>query len=102
MKAKLRCLRPLATLRLDGARVLAPGAGFLDATVEPAPPACWNADDLEADAEELRRKGFAGPLNWYRAIRKTSELFAAWRGAPIRQPSLFIAGERDDVLKFPA
>ncbi|MBV8473529.1 MAG: alpha/beta hydrolase [Hyphomicrobiales bacterium] len=85
------------------AGVLAPGAGFLDATVEPPspPPAWWNADDLEADAEELRRKGFAGPLNWYRAIRKSSELLAPWRGAPIRQPSLFIAGERDDVLKFP-
>jgi pimeloyl-ACP methyl ester carboxylesterase len=26
---------------------------------------------------------------------------AAWRGCTIRQPSLFIAGERDDVLKFP-
>jgi pimeloyl-ACP methyl ester carboxylesterase len=90
---------PLRTV----AGVLAPGAGFLDATVEPPspPPAWWNADDLEADAEELRSKGFAGPLNWYRAIRKTSELLAAWRGAPIRQPSLFIAGERDDVLKFP-
>jgi pimeloyl-ACP methyl ester carboxylesterase len=26
---------------------------------------------------------------------------AAWRGCRIRQPSLFIAGDRDDVLKFP-
>jgi pimeloyl-ACP methyl ester carboxylesterase len=24
-----------------------------------------------------------------------------WRGQVIHQPSLFIAGERDDVLKFP-
>ena len=26
---------------------------------------------------------------------------AAWRGCAILQPSLLIAGERDDVLKFP-
>ncbi|MCR5883780.1 hypothetical protein LRS03_13300 [Rhizobacter sp. J219] len=25
-----------------------------------------------------------------------------WRGCPIRQPSLFIAGERDGVMRFPA
>ena len=83
--------------------VLPPDAGFLDATVEAPspPPAWWNAEDLEADAQELRRNGFTGPLNWYRSIRKSSELLAAWRGAPIRQPSLFIAGEEDGVLKFP-
>lgn len=83
--------------------VLPPGAGFLDATVEPPspPPEWWSAADLEAEAQELSRNGFTGPLNWYRAIRKSSELMAAWRGAPIRQPSLFIAGERDGVLQFP-
>ena len=26
---------------------------------------------------------------------------AAWRGCVIRQPSLFVAGAEDDVLKFP-
>jgi pimeloyl-ACP methyl ester carboxylesterase len=29
------------------------------------------------------------------------ELLAPWRGAVIHQPSLFIGGDRDDVLKFP-
>jgi pimeloyl-ACP methyl ester carboxylesterase len=29
------------------------------------------------------------------------ELLAPWRGAPIHQPSLFIAGDRDDVMQFP-
>jgi pimeloyl-ACP methyl ester carboxylesterase len=60
-----------------------------------------NDEDLREVGEEFRRTGFTGGLNWYRAIRKTSELMAAWRGCPIRQPSLFIAGDRDDVLKFP-
>ncbi|MCB1569892.1 MAG: hypothetical protein KDI72_02245, partial [Xanthomonadales bacterium] len=35
-----------------------------------------------------------------RAIRKSHELLTAWRDAPIVQPSLFIGGEKDDVLKF--
>ena len=29
-------------------------------------------------------------------------MLSPWRGLPIRQPSLFIAGTRDAVLQFPA
>jgi pimeloyl-ACP methyl ester carboxylesterase len=48
----------------------------------------------------FQRTGFRGALNWYRAVRSGPELLAAWRGTTIRQPSLFIAGDRDDVMKF--
>jgi len=61
--------------------------------------------ELQADvAATLRRvtfTGFRGGLNWYRAIRRSAELLAPWYGCPIRQPSLFIVGSRDDVLRFP-
>ena len=86
------------------AGVLPPGAGFLDVTEEPDParlPAWWDTDDLRATAEDFRRRGFVGGLNWYRAIRRNAELMAPWYGAVIRQPSLFIVGERDDLLAFP-
>lgn len=85
------------------AGVLAPGAGFLDATTEPpaALPPWLDAADLRATAEDFRRTGFTGGLNWYRAIRRNAELLAPWHGARLHQPSLFIAGERDDVLAFP-
>ena len=84
------------------AGILAPGAGFLDATVDPpALPGWLTREDIALVADEFRRTGFRGGLNWYRAIRRSSELLAPWRGCPIRQPSLFIAGSRDDVLKFP-
>jgi pimeloyl-ACP methyl ester carboxylesterase len=84
------------------AGMLEPGTGFLHATVDPAVMPPWvDADDLAYTTAEFRRTGFRGGLNWYRAIRPSWELLAAWRGLPIRQPSLFIGGERDDVLKFP-
>jgi len=84
------------------AGILAPGAGFLDATVEPdALPAWLSAEELAETAADYRRTGFRGGLNWYRAVGRTAELMAAWKGCPIRQPSLFIAGTRDDVLRFP-
>lgn len=84
--------------------ILKPGAGFLDNSVDPGEqlPAWMSAADIAHYAGEFRRSGFRGGLNWYRAIRLNTPLLAAWRGTVIRQPSLFIAGERDGVLRFPA
>ena len=58
--------------------------------------------DLDYYAGEFARTGFRGGLNWYRNLRRNWELGGPWRGQPIRQPSLFIAGSRDGVLRFPA
>jgi pimeloyl-ACP methyl ester carboxylesterase len=85
------------------ATVLPPGKGFLDVTEDPPVLPAWvDADDLAYTVDEFRRTGFRGGLNWYRALRFGPGLLAPWRGAVIRQPSLFIAGDRDDVMKFPA
>jgi pimeloyl-ACP methyl ester carboxylesterase len=88
------------------AGVLPPGHGFLDMTeLPPTDPArrppWWHEADLLATAQDFRRTGFTGALNWYRAIRRNAELLAPWYGARIHQPSLFIVGERDDLLAFP-
>jgi pimeloyl-ACP methyl ester carboxylesterase len=84
------------------ATVLKPGTGFLHNTEDPAPLPAWvDADDLAYAVGEFQRTGLRGGLNWYRALRSGPELLAPWRGAPIRQPSLFIAGDRDDVMRFP-
>ena len=83
--------------------MLAPGAGFLANTIDPEVlPAWMSADDVAYYAGEFGRAGFRGGLNWYRCLRLNSELLAPWRGAAIHQPSMFIAGERDGVLRFPA
>lgn len=80
------------------------GSGTLLANTREPPqlPAWLNADDLAVYAAAYRASGFRGGLEWYRNLRRNTGLLAPWRGQPIRQPSLFIAGTRDDVLKFPA
>jgi pimeloyl-ACP methyl ester carboxylesterase len=84
------------------ATILPPGTGFLHNTADPAPMPSWvDADDLAYTVAEFERTGFRGGLNWYRSLRLSWELLAPWRGAVIHQPSLFIGGDRDDVLKFP-
>ena len=80
-----------------------PGKGFLGSTVEPESLPAWlPREDIAYYAGEFARKGFRGGLNWYRNLRRSAELLAPWRGCIVRQPSMFVAGERDGVLKFPA
>jgi pimeloyl-ACP methyl ester carboxylesterase len=72
-------------------------------TVDPPALPSWLSEaDLDYYAQEFSRTGFRGGLNWYRNLRRNWELSGPWRGQPIRQPSLFIAGSRDGVLRFPA
>lgn len=61
-------------------------------------PAWLTPEDLDVYTTEFERTGFRGGLNWYRNLDRTWELMAAWRGARIRQPALFIAGARDPVI----
>ena len=68
----------------------------------PKLPAWLSEADLDYYAGEFARTGFRGGFNWYRNLRRNWELSGPWRGQPIRQPSLFIAGSRDGVLRFPA
>ncbi len=82
--------------------MLQSGKGILDNTVEPETLPAWLSDqDIEQYALEFSRTGFRGGLNWYRNISRSWELMIPWRGQVIHQPSLFIAGECDDVLRFP-
>ncbi len=61
-----------------------------------------STQDIDYYAGEFSAHGFRGGLNWYRNIRRSWELMAPGAAQVIRQPSMFIAGARDGVLKFPA
>ncbi len=61
-------------------------------------PAWLTEADLDFYANEFKRTGFRGGLNWYRNIDRIWELTRFLSGAKIRQPSLFIAGELDGVI----
>jgi pimeloyl-ACP methyl ester carboxylesterase len=75
--------------------------GFLGTRQAPATLPAWLAEaDVEFYAGEFARAGFRGGLNWYRNIDRNWELLAAWTGAQVTVPTLYIAGERDLVLAF--
>ncbi|WP_223527781.1 alpha/beta fold hydrolase [Pseudomonas sp. GL-R-19] len=81
---------------------LQPGQGFLGGMIEPETLPAWlSLADIAYYTGEFTRSGFRGGLNWYRNMMRSWALLAPWRGCIIRQPSMFIAGSRDAVLKFP-
>jgi pimeloyl-ACP methyl ester carboxylesterase len=82
---------------------LQPGQGLLGRMIEPETLPAWlSLADIAYYTREFTRSGFRGGLNWYRNMTRSWALLAPWRDCIIRQPSMFIAGNRDDVLKFPS
>ena len=72
---------------------------FLDIGAVPETLPAWLTEaDLDFYAEEFKRTGFRGGLNWYRNIDTNWELTPFLSGARIRQPSVFVAGEFDAVI----
>ena len=68
----------------------------------PPPLPKWLTEaDVDIYTREFSRTGFRGGLNWYRNIDRNWELSASLAGAKIRVPALYIAGDRDPVIRFP-
>ena len=68
-------------------------------SVNPLPEWLTQAD-LDVYTRQFERSGFRGGLNWYRNIDFNWSHTGFLTGARIFQPTLFVAGERDGVLKF--
>jgi len=79
------------------------GGGFLDARQSPEGelPGWLTEADVDFYAAEFKRTGYRGGLNWYRNIDRNWELLAPFKGAKVTVPALYMAGERDLVVKFP-
>ena len=76
-----------------------PGKGFLGQARADRPLPPWLTEaDLAYFTDAYGKSGFRGGLNWYRNLDRNWDLTAPWQDAPIRQPSLFIAGAKDAVI----
>ncbi|WP_329457863.1 alpha/beta fold hydrolase [Streptomyces sp. NBC_01497] len=66
-------------------------------------PSWLSAADLDVFAEQFAPEtgGFTGALNWYRNLDTDWPALAAFDGARLRMPALFVAGDRDTVLSGP-
>ncbi|MEV6026654.1 alpha/beta hydrolase [Streptomyces sp. NPDC052036] len=80
------------------------GVSLLDSVPEPEVLPAWlTAEEIDAYAEDYALHGqraFTGGLNWYRNIDRNNELLAAFRGAAIEVPALYVVGDRDMVTSL--
>lgn len=76
-------------------------SSFLEGLVDPERLPAWLAEaDVDFYANEFRRTGFRGGLNWYRNLDRTWELMAAWHDMQVTVPALFAAGDHDLVISM--
>ena len=75
--------------------------GFLSRQVEPTTLPAWLTEaDVDYFVGEFSRTGFRGGLSWYRNIDRNWELLAPFAGATVGVPALYVAGDRDLVVRF--
>jgi pimeloyl-ACP methyl ester carboxylesterase len=61
-------------------------------------PSFITEEDLERYASTYARTGFTTSLNWYRCMKRSWELSAAWADLKIVVPAYFIGGKDDPTL----
>ena len=62
-------------------------------------PAWLTQEDLEYYVKEFTEAGFRGGINYYRNFHRNWEITPQLEGAVIEKPVLFIAGEKDVVIR---
>ena len=74
-------------------------SGLLDGITEPDKLPPWLTEaDLDYYAGEFKKSGFRGPINRYRNMDRDWEELPQLEGARVKQPALFLAGEKDGVI----
>jgi pimeloyl-ACP methyl ester carboxylesterase len=91
---------------LSGDRPPSAGGGFAAGMVPrkgallaepPSLPAWVTESDIDVYVAEFTRSGFHGALAWWRNIDRSWGLLAAFAGAAVTVPALYMAGDRDFV-----
>jgi pimeloyl-ACP methyl ester carboxylesterase len=74
--------------------------GWIDRLGKPTELPPWlEAGDLDYYVEEFTRAGFRGGINYYRNFHRNWETTPALADAKVSQPALFVAGEKDQVIR---
>jgi pimeloyl-ACP methyl ester carboxylesterase len=77
------------------------GDPFLPGLINPEKfPAWLKSDDIDYLVKEFEGSGFRGPLNRYRNFHRDFAAASRLAGTKIRQPALFMAGDRDVGIRM--
>ncbi|GAB2772607.1 alpha/beta fold hydrolase [Amycolatopsis magusensis] len=78
------------------------GGRLLDIWPEPERLPDWlTEDDIDTVAADFAKTGFTPALNWFRNFDRNWALTTAWHDSTIRQPALYLTGDRDLAATLP-
>ncbi|KAK1434489.1 hypothetical protein QVD17_00232 [Tagetes erecta] len=64
-------------------------------------PSWLSEEDIKYNVDKFDQTGFTGGLNYYRALDLNWELTAAWTGAQVKLPVIYVVGDQDMVYTTP-
>ncbi|KAI3695060.1 hypothetical protein L1987_78048 [Smallanthus sonchifolius] len=64
-------------------------------------PSWLSEEDIKYNVDKFDQTGFTGGLNYYRALDLNWELTAAWTGAQVKLPVIYVVGDEDMVYTTP-
>ena len=101
----LRRLYSLGSVSCESPVIMSPyraaGDSFIDRLGEPIALPCWlEAADLEYFVQNFRKRGFAGPVHYFRNFMRNWKHFLSLKNKFITQPSTIVLGEADPTLEY--
>ncbi|GLT79367.1 hypothetical protein SLA2020_508580 [Shorea laevis] len=97
-----RVLKEILTYRTPGPLYLPKGKGFGHPVDTPISLPAWlSEEDVKYYASKYEKKGFTGPVNYYRNLDLSWELTAPWTGDQIKVPVKFLVGDQDLTYNAP-
>ncbi|KAK9130989.1 hypothetical protein Sjap_011476 [Stephania japonica] len=86
---------------IDPGPLLIPKGWFGDSNSPPITLPSWlSQEDVDYFASKFDKKGFTGPVNYYRNLDLNWELMSPWVAAQVKVPAKFVIGERDLVYNI--
>ncbi|GLT99095.1 hypothetical protein SLE2022_165590 [Rubroshorea leprosula] len=97
-----RVLKEFLTYRTPEPLYLPKGKGFGHPVDTPISLPAWlSEEDVKYYASKYEKKGFTGPVNYYRNLDLSWELTAPWTGDQIKVPVKFLVGDQDLTYNAP-
>ncbi|EOA28929.1 hypothetical protein CARUB_v10025176mg [Capsella rubella] len=97
-----RVMKKFLTYRTPGPPIIPKDKTFWGSKDESIPLPSWlTEEDVAYFVSKFDKKGFSGPVNYYRNFNRNNELLGPWVGSKIQVPTKFVIGELDLVYYMP-
>ncbi|KAK9136845.1 hypothetical protein Sjap_007439 [Stephania japonica] len=96
-----RALKKFFTSIDPGPLIIPDETWFGDSSTPVILPSWLSEEDAQYYVSKFEKKGFTGPLNYYRMMDRDWELMAPWTATQVKVPTKLVVGSMDLVYNLP-